>query len=241
MKLFRYLSILIFVILFACDGQKVWNEKPLIVLTFDDCHESIYETAFPMLQEYGYDGTNIVCSGRPGIPPYYNWAQLTEMTESGWEVAGHTVHHVVLSEIPVEDAEYEIASDFGNLYSMGFDPQSFALPSGNVSEAVFEIIKRYYSNIRNSMDTVNYFPVDPLTVGYFMVQTEYSSAELIRRIQLAKYRGECLLILGFHRILEDDEAWIDNCQPQDFQEILNYISEHDYEVLTMHKALQKCR
>ncbi|MCF7911331.1 MAG: polysaccharide deacetylase family protein [Candidatus Cloacimonetes bacterium] len=241
MKPLKYLLIIITLLLFACDAPKAWQEKPLIVLTFDDCHSSIYDVAFPLLQEYGFYGTNIVCSCRPGFRAYYTWQQLHEMTDAGWEVAGHTSHHVNLSEIPLEEAEREISLDLDSLRAMGFDPQGFALPSGKVSKAVFEILKHYYSDIRNSQDTINYFPVDPSTVGYYMVQTEYSSAEPIRRMQLAGYRGECLLILGFHRFLGEDEAWVDNCQPQEFREILEYISQQGYRVLTMHEALSCCR
>lgn len=241
MKHIRYFFLLILIILLSCDSGSVWTGKPVIVFTFDDCHASIYDTAFPIMQEYGFCGTNIVCSGRPGLPSYYNWQQLHEMTAAGWEVAGHTVNHVTLCSIPLEEAEAEIRNDLDSLRYMGFDPRAFALPSGNTNAAVFQILRRYYSDIRNSQDTENYFPVDPYTVGYYMVQTAYSSAEVIRRLQLAGYRGECLVIIGFHRILEDNDAWVDNCKPEEFRDILEFISSQDYRVLTMHKALVKCR
>jgi peptidoglycan/xylan/chitin deacetylase (PgdA/CDA1 family) len=234
------ISAVVLLLLSSCSYDENYDRKLKVVITFDDCHLSIYETAFPLMQGYGFRGTNIVCSGRPGKSGYYNWQQLSEMADCGWEVVSHTVNHVNLSEVTLEEAEQEITEDLSNLREMGYKPESFALPSGIVSMPVYEILCRYFLNIRTSADTENYYPIDRKATGYYPIQSHYKSEEPMRRLQLAEYRGECLIILGFHRILPENSDFTDNCKPHEFIEILEYIAKQGYEVITMQQALDLC-
>ncbi len=241
MKIPKFCGMIFIILLTTCAQKDQWTGSPLIVFTFDDCYDSIYNNAFNLMQEYGFVGTNMVCSGRPGNPHYYNWQQLAEMSAAGWEVAGHTVDHVSLCEVPLDVAEWEIVHDLDSLRSKGYDPQGFALPKGYVSQDVFEILRHYYQDIRHSNDTDNYYPVDRTAVGYYPYQSEYTADEPIRRLQLACYRGECIVILGFHNLAAEDSLLVDNCLPSEFRDILEFVSQQGYKVLTMHAALNSCQ
>lgn len=241
MKKYYGLLLIISLLLFSCQPVVPKADLPLLVLTFDDDSRSIYDTAFPIMQEFGYTGTNVITTSIMNEPERLTWQQLHEITDAGWEVAGHTFHHYNFNNLTLPQAEFEIMHDLAILREQGFDPVSFALPLGKASPSVLEIIAAYYTNIRNSQDTVNLFPVNNKAVGYFPVQNFYTEEEVIRRIDSAVFRGECLLIIGFHRFYPDDTGICDNCKPEEFRRILTYISENNFQVLNLKDALPLCR
>src|SRR5690554_6318871 len=64
-------------------------------LTFDDAYSSIYETAFPMLQDFGFPFTLFV-STQPvndNQQGYITWDQIRDMSDAGVIIANHMVHH----------------------------------------------------------------------------------------------------------------------------------------------------
>lgn len=77
-----------------------------VAITFDDGYISIYDTAFPMLQEYGFPFTvfintqphNDVQAG------YMNWEQIREMSEAGVSIANHMqTHPHMVDALPGEE------------------------------------------------------------------------------------------------------------------------------------------
>ena len=78
-------------------------------LTFDDAYSSIYETAFPMLQEFGFPFTLFV-STQPvndNQRGYITWDQVRAMSDAGVIIANHMVYHshMVDSQAGESDAE----------------------------------------------------------------------------------------------------------------------------------------
>ena len=66
-----------------------------VVITFDDGYISIYEEAFPQLQEFGYPFT-LFLSTEPidrGQANYMSWDQVREMAAAGVIIANHMVDH----------------------------------------------------------------------------------------------------------------------------------------------------
>ena len=77
-----------------------------VAISFDDGYISIYETAFPMLQEYGYPFTLFLSTGpiNANQPNYMNWEQIREMSDAGVTIANHMVEHpYMLDRIGGED------------------------------------------------------------------------------------------------------------------------------------------
>lgn len=78
-----------------------------VVITFDDGYSSIYETAFPMLQSYGYP-FSLFLSTEPidnGLGNYMNWDQIREMSESGVIIANHMVDHPYMLEAQAGESD----------------------------------------------------------------------------------------------------------------------------------------
>jgi biofilm PGA synthesis lipoprotein PgaB len=66
-----------------------------VAITFDDGYISIYDTAFPMLQEYGFPFT-VFINTQPhndGLSGYMSWEQVREMSAAGVTIANHMENH----------------------------------------------------------------------------------------------------------------------------------------------------
>lgn len=75
------------------DGQQIPDRSTAI--TFDDGYSSIYDTAFPMLQEFGMPFTLFVSTDPidQGLANYMSWDQIREMSDAGVLIANHMVFH----------------------------------------------------------------------------------------------------------------------------------------------------
>lgn len=92
--------------------QRTPMPERVAALTFDDAYISIYETAFPMLQEFGFPFTLFV-STQPvddNQRGYTTWDQIREMGEAGVIIANHMVHHPhMVDALPGETNEQRIS------------------------------------------------------------------------------------------------------------------------------------
>lgn len=66
-----------------------------VAITFDDGYSSIYDTAFPMLMEYGFPFTLFLSTGPINNEQrnYMTWEQIREMSDAGVIIANHMVEH----------------------------------------------------------------------------------------------------------------------------------------------------
>ena len=77
-----------------------------VAITFDDGYSSIYATAYPMLEEFGFPFTLFLSTGPVdnGQSGYMSWQQIEEMSEAGVLIANHLVDHpYMLDREPDED------------------------------------------------------------------------------------------------------------------------------------------
>ncbi len=71
-----------------------------VVITFDDGYSSIFDTAFPMLESYGYPFT-LFLSTEPidnRHSNYMDWEQIRAMSDAGVIIANHMVDHPYMLE-----------------------------------------------------------------------------------------------------------------------------------------------
>lgn len=237
-SLFNYLitGLLTLIILNSCSWDSEERvSRTYIVVTFDDQHHTIYDTALPILQEFGFRATNVINTGNIGKPGLLTWQQVEELEfVHGWETAGHTLEHPNLPDCTDEEALYQIEQDWLNLKERGLSHESFALPRGHATLRDYEIIKRFYRNIRNSMDKRMHYPIDRLNIGYFAYLTSYTADDVIRRIDEGIFNQESFIVIGFHRF--HDTSHTHSCTAVDFLKIMQYIESLDLEVLTLKEA-----
>ena len=114
-----------------------------IVITFDDGHSSVYENAFPVMQELGFIGVNYIVATRLESENFMDTEQLLEMQDAGWEVGGHSMTHSDLTEIH-DEARYEILEPRLILEeALGSDVDTFAYPFGAIDSFVADRVQDY--------------------------------------------------------------------------------------------------
>jgi peptidoglycan/xylan/chitin deacetylase (PgdA/CDA1 family) len=124
-------------------GLKPLPAKPVLI-TFDDGYMNNYELAFPLLREFGMKGNVFLVYETmdqhnawhdPATEPWLRmmtWAQIKEMQDSGvFEFGSHTMKHRCLTEIPPEEARWELTESKRRLEDkLGRECVGFAYPYG---------------------------------------------------------------------------------------------------------------
>lgn len=237
---FSLLLLLLLCILGCKINSTYSNHEKVIVLTFDDEHESIYTTALPMLDEFGYPSTSFINSERIDTVEQLTWEQVCDLEfNHGWETGGHTLHHINMPYFDEETVEYEVLQDKQNIIDHGLNPVSFALPSGHATLQQMQFLSEHYLNIRCSQDQRHIVPINRLTLGYFSYKSINTSSSAISRIIRGIENGENIIIIGFHRIIYDLDSHPNACTPEDFREILEFIESSNLEVLTLKNAVDR--
>ena len=103
--------------------------KP-VILTFDDGSESIYATALPIMQRYGFTGTAYIVYHYVGITHYMNADEIRALRAAGWEIGSHSLTHRDLTTRPDRQMDEIVGSrrQLGSL--LGIPVLSFAYPFG---------------------------------------------------------------------------------------------------------------
>ena len=111
-------------------------EKP-VVITFDDGHQSIYEQAFPIMQEFGFPGVFYIVANRIyDVPEFVNVEQITTMVDAGWEIGSHGYTHLDITKNH-GSAAYEVGQSRVDLKAaLGTEINTFAYPYGEVDPFV---------------------------------------------------------------------------------------------------------
>lgn len=126
-------------------GSSNTNEKPTVILTFDDAEISHYTNVAPLLKKYGFGATFMVCemARKPADSLYYmNWQQIAALHKMGFEIGNHTGHHKNMTTLTVDEMKVEVRyiEDKCRQYNIPV-PVSFAYP-GNRHDSLSQIVLR---------------------------------------------------------------------------------------------------
>ena len=128
LKAYGYQTITFADLMNYLDKGKPLPAKPIII-TSDDGYQSTYTYAFPILKKYGYKMTVFLITSYVGadensrrmnefdfdakewIPhrPILIWPEVRVMSKYGIEFQSHTWSHGIITNIPIEQAERELA------------------------------------------------------------------------------------------------------------------------------------
>lgn len=64
-----------------------------VVITFDDGYRTVYDYAFPAMQEFGFKGIVCIYPAFIGSSKAMSWEQLDELIKAGWSVECHSMSH----------------------------------------------------------------------------------------------------------------------------------------------------
>lgn len=107
--------------------------KP-VLLTFDDGSDTVYTTAQPIMQRYGFTGVSYIVYYTIGLTHYMNVEQIWALQAAGWEIGSHSLSHKNLT-VPPFRQENEIVQSRRMLETrLGVPVLSFAYPFGAYDE-----------------------------------------------------------------------------------------------------------
>ena len=122
-------------------------KEKLVVLTFDDGDEGVYQYAYPILKQYN---CHFVCflitkwntSNKAGF--YMSAPQIQEMIDSGLcEIGGHTINHVELNKLNYDEQIKEIQGCYNAIKNtFNYTPTSFCYPHDKYNTNSVNIVKK---------------------------------------------------------------------------------------------------
>lgn len=114
--------------------------KP-ILLTFDDGSDTVYSTAQPIMQRYGFTGVSYIVYYTIGLTHYMNVDQIQALHAAGWEIGSHSLSHKDLTMPPYRQ-ENEIVQSRRMLEALlGVPVLSFAYPFGAYDEDAVSYVR----------------------------------------------------------------------------------------------------
>lgn len=126
-----------------------------VILTFDDGTACTLEAAAPIMCEFGYTASVFMVSGligsenrwmrAGGLPgrSMLSFSQLRELDAAGFDIGSHTVDHVKLAELPLEQCDFQLRASKASLEDvLGHPVRHFAFPYGSYDEERSNLVQR---------------------------------------------------------------------------------------------------
>jgi peptidoglycan/xylan/chitin deacetylase (PgdA/CDA1 family) len=127
----------------------------VVIINFDDSHQSDYTYAKPILDKYGFKATffevcNWVEAGYHDKDISITWPEIAALQQHGMDIESHTMTHPILNDLSQSDLNYEIGQSKQCLENHGFNPTIFAYPNGDGPDdsKVVNTVAKYYDLAR---------------------------------------------------------------------------------------------
>ncbi len=138
--------------------QVTVSMRGAITLTFDDGWRSVYENAWPVIQEYpGLRANVAVYSAAVGWDGFLTEAQLDDLHQNGWSMVSHTVNHADLTTLTEAERDLELRESQEWLLARGYRGSNVLIaPYHRFDEAVRAAAGQYYdaARIMSATETV---------------------------------------------------------------------------------------
>jgi len=137
-----YQTITVMTLLEAIRSGAALPSRPVII-SFDDGNQSIFDTAYPIMDEQGYIGVAYIVANRVGAEGFIGVDDLKTLADAGWELGSHSMSHMdlVLSH---EHVRLEILNSRLQLENeLGLPIKTFAYPFGQMDAYVATQTRSY--------------------------------------------------------------------------------------------------
>jgi peptidoglycan/xylan/chitin deacetylase (PgdA/CDA1 family) len=158
------------------------------VINFDDGYETVYQAAFPVLQDHGMSATIFIAVGKNGnrkvderLPSFegrsmMNWSEIQEMKRWGIEFGAHTLTHPDLTRLSRDRVVTEICDSKKIIENTLSTPIScFAYPYGRYNDSVREVVQQHFacaSSDKLGFITLNSDPYALERIDAYYLRTE---------------------------------------------------------------------
>ena len=121
-------------------GEETAAPATTVSLTFDDGTADEVQAA-EMMTQHSMAGTFFIISGRVGAPGYLSLTDLNSLAASGHEIGDHTVSHLNLLSVSLEEAERQVCNARVQLMGWGFHVWDMAYPQGGTNAELEQIVR----------------------------------------------------------------------------------------------------
>lgn len=194
-----------------------------VSFTFDDGTRSQYGVR-SMFASHAAHATFYVPSGDidRADGSTMSWAQLSGLAADGNDIGGHTRDHMVLKGLDYNTAYHQVCDDRARLIAMGFNPVSFAYPTGAFdaqSEAIVQACGYQTGRTAGSVSAAGpqYAETEPPKDPYATraLGTTYNGPITLQSMQdavnAAAAQGGGWLQLVFHQVCYQGDASYSTC------------------------------
>lgn len=227
---------------FSGNSQILKKQIPnnLVVLTFDDATASQYTVVAPLLKQFGFGATFFVCEFplKPSDKAVYmNWQQIKELDKMGFEIANHTQNHVAVNKLSKVQFLKELNYIEDKCDSMSIEkPSNFAYPGYHLSLPALETLQENGYKFARAGGSRAY---DPLKDHPLLIPSWATNATNKEQIMAAfnEARDGKVVVLTIHGVPDINHPWV-NTPPELFKEYLQYLSAHNYTVVSLKFLMQ---
>lgn len=217
----------------------------VVSFCFDDGNSTIYDNMRPTLDRYGWRGTFFPIVEDVDQSNYMTLAQIKKLKYiNGWEVGSHAYTAAAHASGFTALTEDQIVTECEGMLAWnrryGFDPDILAMPHGDISPTVEEVVRRYYPFARTTYGRKEVFPpARPHRLRGYSTISGYSGGTTLSDVQGyvdAAKLARSWLILIFHRVATPPTSTTYISQ-SDFDAICQYVDRSGMEVLPMGQVL----
>lgn len=160
-----------------------------VVLTIDDGYESVYDVAWPLLQQYNARATLFIYTDFIGAGAALDWAQLKEMGASELiEIESHGKSHASLARIPEDQSEESYSlrlvdeisgSEAAFMANLGRAPRFLSYPYGNSSRVIADLLRDSGYDLAATVTRgTNGSFADPFLLHRTMIYSDHTLSDL---------------------------------------------------------------
>ena len=228
-------------VLSGCGGVAKANKLyvPTVLLTFDDGHHGVYDTAMPIMDKYGFKGTAYVVSDWVGDTKTFKmtWPQLDELYSKGWAIANHTKDHTDLTKLTEQGVIDELTTCENALLTRGYtrSARHVAYPYGDVNETVLSAMSktgmltgRTLNADKQATSLTEFKLITPSL--YVLDNTTLETAESALNNAISNKRP-CVVV--FHKIVPSLTGNEDQWTTTNFKAFIDYIASKNIRAITI--------
>jgi len=218
--------------------------KAKVIITFDDNHDTHYNTAYPIMEANGQAGVEFSYVNAVDTSGKMSLAEMQTLRDAGWDISNHGTAHIGLAAASQEDMEDDIDGGYDWLVANGFEDSArfFAYPGGSYDDAVITKLRERHilARVVTGCYGAHFNLSDPgdyrYTLGTIAVSTPVTTTAVQAYIDKAISKGGFLILL-FHSIVDaNPSAETYEYLTADFQTISDYLKTKqdagDLEVIT---------
>ena len=216
--------------------------RKIFLLSFDD--GTVHDAAFvQLLNRHGIPCTFNLNSGLEdfvwefeGNPVRRQRLADTVGQYRGHEIASHSVHHHLMTELTAPQVAYVVEEDCKRLKALyGMKEIGFGTPFDQLGEREIKIIRKFvrYIRIPQGVETFE-LPEDPYHIPIHALFNQPDIRERIKAVAENDLEDSVFVVAGHSYDCEVLDLW------EYMEELLKYIRNFDFEIVTTMDFVNRC-